>query len=232
MYYNKFRLVHDLSFPKKSGINATISRDFSAVQYETIEAIMNMVLECGPGCLIAKADIENAFRILPTHPSEYHLLGFTWNNNYYYHKRLVMGASTSCSTFEQFSRSLQWIMQHCFNVKYISHILDDFIFLGPAHDESCKTSLSNFISLSSELNIPLNMTKTVYPSTKATVHGYEIDTTKMIICLPQEKITKAKSELKILFVVKKATLQKIQSVIGFLYMHGSKARKTISPQIN
>ena len=166
--------------------------------------------------LIAKADVENAFRILPTHPSEYHLLGFIWNNLYYYHKRLVMGGSPSCSTFEQLSRAIQWILRNIFNVKYITHILDDFIFVSPSATTECQAYLSMFINLAAALNIPLNMAKTVQPSTTVIVHGYEMDTIKMQIRLPDDKITKARTELENLLHNKKATLQKMQSVIGFL----------------
>lgn len=35
---------------------------------------------------MAKTDIEDAFRIIPIRPSDYHLLAFTWNNNFYLDK--------------------------------------------------------------------------------------------------------------------------------------------------
>jgi hypothetical protein len=44
--------------------------------------------------------------------SDYHLLGFTWNNLYYYERYLPMGASSSCQIFESFSSSLHWIMEN------------------------------------------------------------------------------------------------------------------------
>jgi hypothetical protein len=61
---------------------------------------------------MAKCDIEDAFRLVPIHPTDYHLLGFTWNNLYYYDRCLPMGASSSCQIFESFSSSLHWIMEN------------------------------------------------------------------------------------------------------------------------
>lgn len=48
---------------------------------------------------MAKTDIEDAFRIIPIHPSDYHLLGFIWEGQFYYDKCLPMGASSSCQIF-------------------------------------------------------------------------------------------------------------------------------------
>ena len=43
-----------------------------------------------------------------------------------------MGASSSCQIFEQLSVALQWIMQCKYKAGGMSHILDDFFFIGPA----------------------------------------------------------------------------------------------------
>lgn len=51
----------------------------SVVQYDTIDWVINLVQQYGPYfCLIAKIDIEDAFRIIPINPSDYHLMGFSW----------------------------------------------------------------------------------------------------------------------------------------------------------
>ena len=45
----------------------------------------------GPGFFLAKTDIKNAFRIIPIHPRDYHLLGIKWNGSYYYDHCIPMG---------------------------------------------------------------------------------------------------------------------------------------------
>lgn len=57
---------------------------------------------------MSKADIEDASRLIPIHASEYQLLGFKWNWQFYYDAALSMGASASCQLIESFSTSLQW----------------------------------------------------------------------------------------------------------------------------
>ena len=59
----KFRLIHDLSFPKGDFINFHTSREFITVQYEYLDRVAELVRACGHKCLIAKADTQEAFRL-------------------------------------------------------------------------------------------------------------------------------------------------------------------------
>ena len=71
----KFLLIHDLSFPKGDPIT---SKEFTTVQYESLDRVVELFRTCGPHCLIAKADIQEAFRLIPIKPQDYPLMGFTW----------------------------------------------------------------------------------------------------------------------------------------------------------
>ena len=37
-------------------------------------------MKLGIGCTLAKTDVRSAFRIIPVHPKEYHLLGMKWRD--------------------------------------------------------------------------------------------------------------------------------------------------------
>jgi hypothetical protein len=78
-----------------------------------------------------------------------HLLGFTWNGFYYYDKCLSMGATNSCKILENFSCALQWIMETKYQVACMSHILDDFLFVGPPKSDK----LSNPIKDCNSVNL-------------------------------------------------------------------------------
>ena len=52
--------------------------------YETLDHIVALVQQFGKKSLIAKVDIEDAFRIMPIHPKDYHLLVFTFQENFHY----------------------------------------------------------------------------------------------------------------------------------------------------
>ena len=76
----KFRLIHNLSFPIDNSVNLGIPPEMSTVQYDNIEVVIDLVKKFGHCSLMAKTDIEDAFRIIPIHPLDYHLLGFRWRN--------------------------------------------------------------------------------------------------------------------------------------------------------
>jgi hypothetical protein len=75
----EFRIIHDLSFPKDNSVNSHTPTENSTVQYESIENIIHLLQQFGPRALMAKMDIEDDFRNIPVHPSDYHLLGFKWD---------------------------------------------------------------------------------------------------------------------------------------------------------
>ena len=41
------------------------------------------ILTTGPGTLLAKVDIKNAFQLLPVHPADHYMLAIKWNNQVY-----------------------------------------------------------------------------------------------------------------------------------------------------
>ena len=113
-----------------------------------------LIKKFGRNCKLAKCDIEDAFRIVCVHPSDYHLFGFTWNHYFYYDRCLPMGASSSCHIFEKNYLALQWIMVNKYKAGDMSHIIDDFLFVGPANSSQCFHDLQNFLLLCQRLGCP------------------------------------------------------------------------------
>lgn len=212
----KFRLIHDLSYPKGNSVNFLIPPENSQVKYDGIDIVVKLVKYFGRNAKMSKCDIEDAFRIVAIHPSDYHLLGFIWNNLYYYDRCLPMGASSSCQIFERFSCALQWIMENKYDVAGMSHIIDDFLFVGPPNSEKCQIDLNNFLSLCRKLGIPIKDDKTVQPTTVLTIYGIEVDSSCLECRLPQDKITKVKNALNQVMKRKKIKLRDLQSLIGLL----------------
>ena len=210
-----FRLIHNLSFPWGHSVNSGIPRQFCTVAYEDYDFLVSLVADTGSGCFLAKADIESAFRIIPISPRDYHLLGFSFNNMYYYDRCLPMGSSVSCQVFEKLSCALQWILQKHFLVSTMSHILDDFIFISPSSLQ-CNMFLNSFLQLAISLGIPVKHAKTVHASTCVTVHGIEIDTQPMQARLPDSKLFAARDRVHSIARRRKVTLLELQSLIGTL----------------
>ena len=212
---NQFRLIHDLSYPSGSSINDFIPPASSYVSYETFDDFVSILLSLPEGALMAKADIKAAFRNLPINPSDYDLLGFHWKGKYYLDKRMPMGASSSCSAFESLSTAIQWILNQ-FGVKDVTHILDDFMFLGPPDDNTTLSSLKFFLLLMEYLYIPINHDKTFYPSTQIIVHGIFVDSTLGKASLPLDKLNNLLQRLQVLIHKRSVILRELQSILGLL----------------
>ena len=221
---NEFRIIHDLSYPVGSAVNEYIPKEFTMVHYETLDHVISLLSHFGRGALIGKTDIEDAFRIIPIHPSCYHLFGFTWESHFYYDRCLPMGCAETCRIFKRFSCALQWIVQTR-GALAVSHILDDFIFIGPPNSLTCFHDLNKFIVLSEELSIPMKHQKTCQPSTCITVHGIELDTINWEARLPGDKVKNMQSATEGIRKCRSISLRQLQSVIGLLNF----ACKVISP---
>ena len=211
-----FRIIHDLSFPIGRSVNSGIPPECSKVRYQTLDDALKIIVGLGGECLIAKADIESAYRIIPIHPDSVHLLGFTWEDHFYYDRCLPFGLSISCRIFEAFSSAIHWILSFHFNVPSLTHIIDDFMFFGPPKSLVCSTSLLAFLTLSADAGIPIKAPKTCPPSSNAILYGIEVDTSAMEARLPQEKLDRSRSAVTAMLGRNKTTLKELQSLLGLL----------------
>jgi hypothetical protein len=211
----EFRLIHHLSYPDGSSVNDFIPDHFSSVQYASIGDAIALIKSLGRACYMAKTDIKSAFRIIPIHPDDYHLLGMTWNNSYFFDRCLPMGCSSSCAIFEAFSTALEWLANHYLCASGVLHILDDFLFIATSQGK-CDSDLNNFLSLCDRLGVPIAHEKTEGPSTTLQFAGITLDTINMEARLPDEKLQKCNAQLLAMHKRRKTTLKELQSLIGLL----------------
>lgn len=220
----KYRLIHDLSHPHQNSVNSNIPQHATTVKYQTLDHVITLLQQAGKGASMAKADIQEAFRLIPMAPKYYHMLGFQFQGQFYFDKCLPMGMSSSCQIFERLSTALHWILEQKFGAEGISHILDDFIFISPDHT-SCLKNLNSFIALCGETGIPIKKSKTCLPSTKIEAHGVLLDSELMQARLPSDKVQRCKELLLMYYNKRKLTLKQLQSLIGTLQF----ATRVIAP---
>ena len=211
----EFRCIQHLPYPNGASINDGIPVEHSSVTYSRIDDAIGLILRSGVGSCLAKTDIKNAFRILPIRPADYNLLGIYWRGNYYFDRCLPMGLASSCKTFEALSTAVQWIAQTKLGIRYMLHLLDDFLIISGSH-EQCSRELSLFLELCSYLGIPMAHEKTVGPCTVLSFAGIELDTVRSEARLPHDKVMRCTSMLSDYLKRKKVTLRELQSLIGLL----------------
>lgn len=186
------------------------------MQYQTIDDAISAIKDIGVGALLAKTDLENAYKQVPVHPDDFELLGFSIEEKFYFDKTLPFGLSYSCNLFEKFSSALQWILHDKFSVLHCVHILDDFLFIGYPNSPGCHDALRAFHTLANDINLPIKSEKTVLPCTTLTFMGLEIDSIKFEIRLPEDKLLRLQEAIHVFKRKRTATLRELQSLIGLL----------------
>lgn len=81
------------------------------MKHSGVDDVVELIQNMRKRALSSKMDIKLAFRLLPSRPSDFELLGFAIEGCMYFDKMLPMGASCSCALFETFSTSLQWAVE-------------------------------------------------------------------------------------------------------------------------
>ncbi|XP_060562711.1 uncharacterized protein LOC132722259 isoform X1 [Ruditapes philippinarum] len=211
----EFRLIHHLSFPEGESVNDYIDKKFCSVSYTNFDEAVAMIQNLGRHCYLFKMDLKNAFRLLPIRPEDFEVLGLKFKSLYYIDKALPFGASVSCKTFEKFSTFLEYVVKQRLTSGGLIHYLDDF--LGADRSFTlCRAAMDIFKTCMDDLNVPLADEKTEGPNKIMVFLGIELDTDKMQIRIPIEKITEVITKVREILNKKKASLREIQSLIGSL----------------
>jgi hypothetical protein len=75
---NKWRLIVDLSCPTGNSVNDGISVELSSIQYTSVDRAVDIIQCLGRGAELVKIDLRDAYRLLPVHAQDQHLLGVVW----------------------------------------------------------------------------------------------------------------------------------------------------------
>jgi hypothetical protein len=210
-----FRLITHMSYPYLNSVNDFIDSELTKVRYSDFDNAVHIVKRLGKGTWMGKMDLKNAFRLLPCYPGDFDLLGIKLGDLYFIDRCMPMGCSISCSTFETFSKFLEWAIKIITGSDNIDHYLDDFIFMATLKDR-CKFLLDEFSALCLELGVPVADEKTVGPVTCITYLGYELDSELMEIRIPQDKIISILGQIDFILSKSKVTLRQLQSLTGSL----------------
>ena len=150
--------------------------------------IIHMVSKYGPGALMAKFDVEAAYRNIAVNPSGRFLLGMKWRGKYFVDLALSFGLRSAPYIFNSIADMVEWILLNTHHLSHLMHYLDDFITAGPPDSAQCSLNLHTAMSVCKKLGLPIDPGKCVGPSTQLAVLGIELDSVDLCACLPGEKL--------------------------------------------
>ena len=182
-----WRLITDLSSPRGQSVNDGIAPRLCSLRYVTVDEIAAVAAALGRGTLIAKLDIQSAYRIVPVHPDDRQLLGVRWQGNMYVDAMLPFGLRSAPKIFTAIADALEWVIRRR-GVQHVWHYIDDFIMCGPAASTECARALDTSLAVCRQLGVPISARKVEGPATDITVLGIRVDTVAQTLSLPEDKL--------------------------------------------
>ncbi|XP_058842486.1 uncharacterized protein LOC131697467 [Acipenser ruthenus] len=189
-YSGKKRLIIDLSAPRGGytrSINSLISSEEFALHYIKLSDAIYFIKIAGHGAWLAKADISDAFKVMPIHPSLRHLFGVCWADKFYFSTQLTFGCRSSPKIFDSLSEALSWILLNSYHVPFLLHLMDDFLLISPPLDPPAQ-AINQLKTLFSLVGVPLSQEKTIGPVNSLEFLGITLNTVKFEASLPPAKL--------------------------------------------
>jgi len=212
----KWRLILDLSSPAGHSVNDGIAGEDYSLQYMKVDDIIAGIMRLGRGSLMAKFDVQNAYRIVPVHTDDRQLLGMKWRGAFYVDMVLPLGVRSAPYIFTCIADLLEWVAKQNYNVTFLMHYLDDFHTLGPPGSSVCQTNLDRSIDCFSKLGVPLHPDKIEGPSTCLTILGIELDSLTLQARLPRDKLDRITAMLEVWSQKCWCRRKDLESLIGHL----------------
>ncbi|KAG5717591.1 hypothetical protein E4T56_gene5241 [Termitomyces sp. T112] len=213
----KIRRIHHLSWPEGSSVNDGIPDSEASIIYDLVDCAVRDLIASGLGSLMLKLNLELAFCHIPVCIEDWLLLGFEWLGKLYFDVVLAFGARSAPYIFNLFAEALHWILQRNIPAR-IRHYLDNFlgIFAPSTLLSLVRSSLSWAQTLAGHLGLTFQPSKIVGPDTSIEYLGLELDSIKMEICLPQDKLAYLQELMATWSQRRRCTLHDLDELTGFL----------------
>ena len=212
----KYRLIHNLSFPKTLCVNNCISNNMKTVQYCSLLDVARYIhlQDTGADLYMAKMDLKYAYKCVPIHKEDWYLLGMQFQDKYFVDTCLPMGLASSCFIFNIISDAINFLATKRGCDKVFSY-LDDFLIVGTTK-ESVEASLNLILQTCHDIGFPVSEQKTVYPKKNMIFLGLGIDCDTRSFYVPEEKRSKLIQLINSFLVAKKKLVLDFQKLLGKL----------------
>ena len=157
-----------------ASVNDGIDSEVSSLSYASLDHLAALVVSEGRGAFLVKADIKEAYRMVPVHPEDQHLLGVLWEGIVYIDKMLPFGLRSVPKIFSALADAVQWILTNK-GIRKGLHYLDDFILVARNLQLALRQKEA-LLAVFRNLDIPIEVSKLEGPSTCLTFLGIEVDT--------------------------------------------------------
>ena len=177
---------------------------------------------CQGDLSFGKTDLKSAFRMAGIKVKHWYLLIMkaehleTSKVKYPIDKCMPFRASISCSHFQRISNALKHIVEVLENhFNSITNYLDNFLFI-PFLRQICNRLMRRFLSVCEEICFPVALEKSEWATSCIIFLGIMLNSRKLVLMIPEDKVYKAIQLIDRLCDRKKATVKEVQSLTGTL----------------
>ena len=191
------------------------------MHYIKLDQIISMVAKHGPRAMMAKFDVEAAYRNIAVHLEEQYLLGMKGCGQFFVNLALPFGLRSVPYIFNCVADMVEWIILNKYSMADLMHYLDDFLTAGPPALEQCARNLQTSLAVCQSLGLPLHPNKCIGPSTCLVVLGIELDSLEQSARLPAEKLSALQDLIQSWWSRRWCTRCQLESLISHLH-HAAK----------
>ena len=83
----------NLSSPEGYSVNDRICPDLTSVVYASVDNAVEIIRRLGLGTELVKMDLKDAYRVIPVHQQDHHLLGIQWCGDTFVYRNLLLACS-------------------------------------------------------------------------------------------------------------------------------------------
>ena len=210
-----FRAIVDCSNPDSFSVNSFTQDCKIPFHYRSLQDVTDLLQE---NDFLSTVDISNAYRAVHIHPTCRNRQGLSWDFGegliYLRDNRLCMGLSSSPFVFSKISDFIvRCLVREGFS-ECINY-LDDFCLIGRTK-EMCREMQWTLINILRRVGFYVSYKKVVAPKQMVRFLGIIVDSVKMTLSLPLDKIQKLKSQLNFFKNKRKASRLELEKLAGIL----------------
>ena len=214
---SKRRVVMDLSFQPDRSVNSAIPLNTYLdspfkLRLPGIDRLCELILSKGRGCLIYKKDLQRAYRQIPINPRDYHLLGFNFDNQFYFDTRCPFGLRTSAMICQRTTKAVIYIFtQSDFSADVY---LDDFY--GAEVPALANTAFATLQTLFDSLGLASSPEIDSPPAVEMVCLGILVNTEDLTLRVLDSWLRDLSDELRLWLSRERFTMKELQSLLGKL----------------
>ena len=216
---NELRIIPNLSHPFEEGsVNHSIDKttyedgDAMSVRYPSTDDLARLICRKGRNCKIFIRDLRKAYRQLYMCPGSINLLGFIYDNRFFFDITLSMGSRSTAYCCQRTTNALSQVYRN-FGYEDMNY-LDN---LGAAEEENTAEEAYDCLGyVMSMIGIEENVSKATPPSSTALFLGVLYNTLRMTMSIKPERIAELNELLEWWMTKNATTLNEMQVLLGKL----------------